>query len=255
MQTSFTHDKMNVLAAKTDIIRRLQGEILALQRHRKTEKSENGYSGLGQIENSFPGAVFPMGVVHEFTSGAAEAAAATNGFIAGLLSKCLPQNGVYAWVGTRRTVFPPTLQLFNIDPGSVFFIDVPNPKDALWVIEEALKCEGLTAVIGEISELTFTESRRLQLAVEKSRVTGFIHRYSPRTENVTACVSRWKIQPLASELEAGMPGIGLPRWNVQLLKVRNGKPGTWQVEWCDNSFRYIQSNVLNLPQIHKRKTG
>ena len=37
----------------------------------------------------------------------------------------------------------------------------------LWVIEEALKCEGLAAVIGEIKELSFTQSRRLQLAVEK----------------------------------------------------------------------------------------
>jgi protein ImuA len=34
-------------------------------------------------------------------------------------------------------------------------------------MEEALKCEGLAAVIGEIKEISFSDSRRLQLAVEQ----------------------------------------------------------------------------------------
>ena len=31
--------------------------------------------------------------------------------------------------------------------------------------------------------------------------------------------------PLRCELEDGMPGVGVPRWNVELLKISNGKPG------------------------------
>lgn len=41
------------------------------------------------------------------------------------------------------------------------------------VMEEALKCGGLAAVVGEVQDISFTASRRLQLAVEQSGVTGF----------------------------------------------------------------------------------
>ena len=97
-------------------------------------------------------------------------------------------------------------------------------------MEEALKCKGLSAVIGEIPELSFTTSRRLQLAVEQSNVTGFILRSNPRNLNTTTCVTRWKIRPIASLLEESLPGLGFPRWNVELVKVRNGYPGRWEIE-------------------------
>jgi protein ImuA len=136
-------------------------------------------------------------------------------------------------------VFPPALKVFGIEPQRIIFIDVNRPKEALWAVEEALKCEALAAVVGELSELSFTESRRLQLAVEQSKVTGFIHRYNPRSENTVACVTRWKIKPAPSSEEEGLPGLGFPRWNVELLKVRNGRPGSWQIEWSAGSFKQV----------------
>ena len=97
-------------------------------------------------------------------------------------------------------------------------------------MEEALKCKGLSAVIGELPELSFPTSRRLQLAVEQSQVTGFILRNNPKNIHTTACVTRWKISSLPSQLAEGMPGVGFPRWNVELIKVRNGYPANWEVE-------------------------
>lgn len=98
-------------------------------------------------------------------------------------------------------------------------------------------------------------SRRLQLAVEQSCVTGFIIRHQPRYPGVTACVSRWQITPLPSELEEGMPGVGFPRWQVELLKIRNGRPGTWEVEWSAGNCRLIEEPVVVSPLQPKRKTG
>jgi protein ImuA len=110
-------------------------------------------------------------------------------------------------------------------------------------------------VIGEIGELTFAASRRLQLAEEKSHVTGFIHRYDPKTEDAVACVTRWKIKPLPSLAVDGLPGLGKPRWNVELHKVRNGQPGTWQVEWAAGLFQPIPKLVATSPEIPKLRTG
>ena len=203
-------------------------------------------AGLGVIERAFPGGRFPTGVMHEFVSAASEDAAATNGFVSALLSS-FPGSGSCLWISTRRLLFPPALQAFGIAADRIIFLDLSREKEALWAIEEALQCDALSAVVGELSELGFTESRRLQLAVEQSRVTGFIHRYRPRNQNAIATASRWCIKPLSSGHADGLPGLGKPRWQVQLLKVRNGRPGAWPLEWTGSGFRQIP---LLSPAIH-----
>ncbi len=235
---------MQPKSAKNDIIQQLQKEILSLQGGKISTSKQRFHTGLGPIEWAFPNKTFPIAAVHEFISPTIEAAAATNGFITGLLSQLMQKKGGNClWIGTKRTIFPPALMAFGINPDRIIFIDPAKPKEALWVIEEGLKCNALTVVVGELSELSFTESRRLQLAVEQSRVTGIIHRNQPRSENTVACVTRWKITPSGSITEEGMPGVGCPRWNVQLAKVRNGKPGVWQVEWANNSFHFITRTI------------
>jgi protein ImuA len=237
------------------MVRQLQREVLSLQGGRRAADSQRLQTGLGPIEMAFPGRVFPMGAVHEFVSRSAADAAATSGFIAGLLGRLMQQQGACLWIGTKRTVFPPALKVFGIDPARIIFVDLYRQKDVLWAIEEALKCDALAAVVGEPGALSFTESRRLQLAVEQSRVTGFIHRVNARTDNTVACVTRWKITSIASITEDGMPGVGYPRWHVQLVKVRNGKPGTWQVEWSEEGFRNIPKKVFSIPEMQQLKAG
>ena len=135
----------------------------------------------------------------------------------------MKNGGAAVWIGKSPILFPPALKAFGIPPDQVIFIDLKKDKDILWAMEEALKCASLSAVIGEIPELSFTHSRRFQLAVEQSKTTGFILRSNPRTLTPNSCVARWKIKPLPSN-EDGLPGIGHPVWQVDLQKIRNGKP-------------------------------
>lgn len=247
---------MESLAQKEEIIRKLQKEVLFAQGLRKSATIEQPDFGLGPIAASFPGNAFPIGAVHELTSERNEDAAATNGFLAGVLSKLITNGGYCLWVSNRRTVFPPALKLFGIEPERIIFIDLLRQKDVLWAVEEALKCEVLSAVIGELSDISFNESRRLQLAVEKSKVTGFIHRYKPRKKDAVACVTRWSIKPISSMPDDGLPGVSFPRWRVQLLKVRNGKPGIWDIEWRNNAFRHVTtSSRITSNKLQTIKTG
>jgi protein ImuA len=117
-----------------------------------------------------------------------------------------------------------------------------------------LKSESLTAIVCEIRDFDFTTSRRFQLAVEKSRTTGFMLRKNPRKLTTTACISRWKITSLSSSLEGHMPGVGFPRWNVELLKVRNGKPCTWELEWCEGQFKTVFEQTM-IYEEEVKKTG
>ena len=231
---------MKQLANKNDIFDKLQKDILCLQGIQTPSQSKRVDFKLGPIEKAFPNQVFPTGAIHEMISTGPENGAATTGFIAVLLGRIMQQGGVSLWISQKRILFPPALKFFDIDPDRVIFIDVKNEKDLLWMVEEALKCQALSAVIGEIRELSLTDSRRLQLAVEKSRVTGFLHRMNPATISNTACAARWQITPVASELEEDMPGVGFFRWNIALLKARNGQPGQWQVQWTAGCFEHIE---------------
>ncbi|WP_374951376.1 ImuA family protein [Mucilaginibacter sp.] len=231
--------------ARKEIINRLQKDILQLQGF-KLPTASTQTIGLGPVEKAFPNGVFPVGAVHEFLSAEPEHAAACGGFVAGILNSLMMQGGACLWISVSRSLFPPALKAFGVEPDKVIFIDLKRERDVLWATEEALKCEGLAGVVAELKQVSFTQSRRLQLAVENSRVTGFIMRKDIRKLTATACTARWNITSLPSELEAGMPGVGFPRWNVELLKVRNGNPGQWTIEWQGGGFVAINHNPSNL---------
>jgi protein ImuA len=232
-----------MLSAKADIIAKLQKEILLLSGNKPPVQDIGLPNGLRFMRQHFPQGVFPSGAVHEFLCSQPEDAAATGGFISGILSTCMPVKGAVIWISLRKNIFPPALNEFNIEPNNIIFIHPANEKEILWVTEEALKCESITAVVTEMNDLNFTNSRRFQLAVEKTKVTGFVLNQKINTGN-NACLSRWQITSLPSMAENGLPGVGHPRWNVELKKIRNGKPGNWQIEWVGNTFKQVLSKAI-----------
>ena len=161
----------------------------------------------------------------------------------------MKNSGAVLWISTKRKIFPPALKNFGIDPARFIFIDLKKEKDILWAMEEALKCGALTAVVGEIQGIDFTSSRRLQLAVEESQVTGFIIRTNVSKLSTTACVSRWMISSTPSEPVEDLPGIGFPSWRVELMRMRNGRPGVWNVHWINGKFVQAQTVVENVKQM------
>lgn len=232
-----------MMDAKKELIEKLQQDILLWQGYKPGGCDVTKQIGLGKVESAFPNGAFPSRGIHEFISTTPEHSAASDGFIGALLSVLMKDGAGCIWISTSRKLFPASLQTFNVDPGRIIFIDVSSEQDALWIMEEALKCNGLAAVIAEINSLDLTASRRLQLAVEKNGVTGFILRKDARKAISNIATARWKISPLPSGVEDGMPGIGFPRWQVELLKVRSGNPGTWALEWAGDHFLAIDNQI------------
>ena len=236
-----------------DIFTQLQADIARLQ----GVKGANNMAvdlGLGPIKEAFPNGSFPLGAVHEFLTEKVEDAAATSGFVAGLLSPLMACSGTALWISSFRTLFPPALKSFGIEPDHFIFLDLEKEKDVMWAMEEALKCSALSAVVGEMKDLAFTASRRLQLAVEGSQVTGFILRPVPRKLNPTACVSRWKISTLPSEPVGDLPGVGFPQWRVELLRMRNGRSGVWNIRWVNGRIEPVLKNPSSFAE-QRKKTG
>lgn len=230
---------MEAIVGKKEMIKQLKEKILTLEGFSIGKESQQLDFGLGPINAAFPGGTFPEGAIHEFVSSTEACAAAANGFLASLLGTLMKKGGICLWVSVGRRLFPPALKFFGVEPHRVIFIDVRREKDALWVLEQALKCKSLAAVVAELRNISFAESRRLQLAVETSRTTGFLHRQQLHSANTLACVSRWKIRPLASRTDDELPGVGFSCLEVELEKIRNGRPGIWQFEWRNGSFRAL----------------
>jgi protein ImuA len=228
---------------KSEIVARLQREILPLQGLSPVLKNTALNTALGPIRYAFPNASFPLGAIHEFISTGMESAAATSGFVSGMLASMMEKNGIVIWISATRNIFPPALTTFGIAPDKIIFVDLKKEKEILWAMEESLKCNSVSGVIGEIKELSFTVSRRFQLAVEESGVTGFLLRRDPFQLETNACVSRWQITALPSQSLDGLPGVGFPRWKVALLKTRNGKTGSWEIEWAAGRFKHIYHTV------------
>jgi len=224
---------------KKEIIGKLQEQILKLQGFKPERNAHATDFGLGIISTAFPGNIFPLAALHEFLATNLEDAAASGGFISALLAVLMKNNGVCLWISTQRKIFPPSLITFGLSPERIIFIDLQNERDVLWATEEALKCESLAAVVTELDEISFAQSRRLQLVIEKSRVTAFVIRKNAEKLSSTLAAARWRISAMPSVAIDGLPGLGFPRWHVELLKVKNGIPGNWIIAYAAGAFRPV----------------
>src|SRR3984893_447414 len=99
-------------------------------------------------------------------------------------------------------------------------------------MEEGLRAPGIAAVVGEVGALPAVASRRLQLAAERSGVIAFLLRrwrdggQAARERALpSAAVTRWRVAALPSQPLRGEPGVGYPRWWVELMRCRGGEPG------------------------------
>ncbi|MGN0019190.1 MAG: ImuA family protein [Sphingobacterium hotanense] len=244
-----------MLRNREALISQLKNDMLLWQGVKPRDSQEERL-GLGPIEEAFPNGIFPKGSIHEFISSGREEGASSCGFMSVLLGKLMKSKGVCLWISSFKSLFPISIKSFGVEPERVVFICMQREKDVLWAMEEALKCPGIAGVIAEVHQLDYTQTRRLQLAAEKTQGIGFILRHNPRSLAATACTARWQIKPLASYAEEGLPGIGFPRWEVELLKVRNGNPGRWEMEFSNLGLRPIfQKSNTSVLSSKTQQTG
>ena len=160
-------------------------------------------------------------------------------FVAGVLAR---MEGPVLWCLRSRDLFPPALAGVGLHPDRVVYAAAASEKGVLACFEEGLRHARLAGVVGEVSRFSMTASRRLQLAAEASGVTAFVIRRWRTTEGArafsqsTAAATRWRITAVPSS-PLPVPGIGHPRWRVELVRCRGGDPATWEVEACNAQGR------------------
>lgn len=196
--------------------------------------------GLDAIDRALPGGGLARGAVHEIAGagGDAEDGALVAAFAAMILAR-LAGGAPVLWCRSRPDLYGPGLIGLGLDPARLVLV-AAREAEILWAMEEGLHSPGLATVVGEIGVFPAVASRRLQLAAERSGVTALVLRRwrngaaaARERARPNAAASRWRVAPLPSAPRAGEPGVGRPRWRLDLLRCRGGKPASWQVEVRD----------------------
>lgn len=107
----------------------------------------------------------------------------------------------------------------------------PKPEDALFALEEAVRCREVAFVVGELAgnprALDFTASRRLTLAAERHGVPLYLVRLDA-TRDLSSARMRWKVRSSPSAAPQWNPQApGAPAWHAELFRARAHAPGEW----------------------------
>ena len=113
----------------------------------------------------------------------------------------------------------------------LFHVAAKSPEDALFALEEGLRCRDLAFVIGELAgnpkALSFTASRRLSLVAEVHGVPLWLVRLDA-ARDLSSARARWQVQGAPSLAPRWNPAApGAPAWQAELFRARNHPPGEW----------------------------
>lgn len=117
-----------------------------------------------------------------------------------------------------------------------------SPEDALFALEEGLKCRDLACVIGEIAgnprALSFTASRRLSLTAERHGVRLWLVRLDAEPD-LSSARMRWRARAAASPRPRWNPvAPGTASWHAELFRARAHAPGEWTLSNDDGTLRF-----------------
>jgi protein ImuA len=236
--------------------------------------------GVDAIDNHLPGGGLLRGALHEIFADDAGIATAFCALLAGRLAGDAGDHTILwcerPWTLDAGALYGPALLQFGIDPARMILVRPRRDADALWAMEEGLRCGRIAAVVGEITDMSLTASRRLQLAAEETGVTALMLR--PKTDKPapSAAVTRWRLDAVEHEtgdtragriterandndrklygppgLESdGPPGLNAARWRAELFRCRGGVAANWMMEWNDETGNFsLAAEICDRPPV------
>jgi protein ImuA len=125
-------------------------------------------------------------------------------------------------------------------------VQARDARDALWAMEEGLRCAALSAVVGEIwgdpKALDFVATRRLAVASEQSAVPCWLVRLGG-TANLSGARMRWRVASAPSlphPLDPRAPGSAA--WDTELFRARGSPPGRWSIAHEAGRFHRVAAS-------------
>ena len=249
-------------AARIDRLRR---KLWTLETGRAGEGAAPLPLGIPIIDGALGGGL-NCGALHEIAATGEAATAAATGFALALAARPVSLRGAarndesalsdpapfgnLVWIteelslAENGTLYGPGLDGVGIAPERLITVAAASGRDALWAMEEALRCRGVGVVIGEVRPRGIDQvaTRRLALAAAAGGTLGLLLRNAP-DDAPSAAATRWIIGaapsvPSSESDDERWHGVGPPRLTAHLVRNRRGYLGAWILEWNSVEQRF-----------------
>ena len=155
-------------------------------------------------------------------------------------------SGRWLVVDAEQEVCPAGWQGRGIDLARVVVVRVRDPVDLLWTVEQGLRSRGVELVVCRVDHLPMVAFRRLKLAAEVGGTRCLLLRGADALREPGWADLRFLVTPQRSTSWMKR------RMRVELLKVRNGLPGSvFQVELdCETDCVRLVSELADSAAVH-----
>jgi protein ImuA len=178
-----------------------------------------------------------FGALHEMAPERPGDFGAACGFTLALACLAAKGGGETLWIQTDfarlegGALYGTGLDLFGLPSQRLLVLRARRAVDALFAMEEALKCRAVARVIAELPDdsADLTATRRLSLAARDHRGLGLLLRHRSFSMP-SAAMTRWNVAA-ASGPRDDFGGIGTTSFLLSLVKNRRGPCGRWSVAW------------------------
>jgi protein ImuA len=270
-----TFPSLSLIPDRAAILARLRG-LLARQAGWREDVNATLPFGLAAFDSHLPNGGLACGALHEIVPTTQAALPAAFGFVVAILARlsssygagladgertdahCLPhgfQNGP-PYGTERRIVFVMPahalrqrgrlsghgLKSLGLNPRRAILVETAHWQDSLWALVEALRSAAPQAVAGMIDRLDLKTSQKLHLTAAEAGLPLLLLRPSQTLES-SAAATRWRIDAAAGARDR-FRSYARARWQVQLERCRNGRPGEWVVEYDHVAHRFSLVAVL-----------
>ncbi|HEX2655532.1 MAG TPA: DNA repair protein [Xanthobacteraceae bacterium] len=202
--------------------------------------------GLDPVDDVLGGGL-AFGALHELAPSAPVHMGATTGFALALAAGAgSSTNKQILWIHSAFAssesghLYGPGFETFGLACEHFVILQVSRAIDALWAMEEALKCRAVASVITELTgdgrAADLTATRRLALAAREGGGLGLLLRHQTSAVPSTAS-TRWAVASAPSTPDR-FGGFGPLSFDLSLLRNRRGPRGRWMLSWDQHEHAF-----------------
>lgn len=169
-------------------------------------------SGSSELDAALPGGGWQSGTIVELIT--AHTGIGELSLLMPALARITNTDRHVALVAPPYIPFAPALSQRGIRLDRLLIIRAQKAEDILWAFEQTLRCRSFGAVLAWPATIQDREIRRLQLAAEAGRSTGFVYRPAQAALQSSPAALRLRLQPVKDD--------GL---SIDILKCRGGRSG------------------------------
>jgi protein ImuA len=238
-----------------DTLDRLRRTVEGIQGLGNISQDEQTLSlGVSDLDRALGGGL-PRGALHDLIPAAPLCLGAAMGFglsLAIRAGESGKRRKPVLWLQTdfarfeAGALYGPGVAAFGLPMEQLIVLRVPHATDALWAMEEALRCGAVGAVITELTndDADLTATRRLSLAARDSGGIGFLLRHRSCV-GLSAAATRWEIAGAAGPRDP-YGGLGATAFSLHLVKNRRGPCGRWIIRWDHHARAFASAFPLGV---------